>query len=271
MVVKEIPIQQIEVSEFNTRKDLADGQQDSTIDDLARSIERQGLLSPITVFQKPDGKFSLIAGQRRLLACKQLAKTTIPAIVRDSMSEADATAISLVENVHRADMNPRDKAKAFRALLDKFGDAQSVSRETGVGASTVRKYVQLLDLAPELQERLAAGEAKNTEALARLAQKFGDADDQVEVWDRVGGFTQDVQQEIIKRLDPDLSNLEDLVAKAAEGAFDYHVVRNCPYDCPSVPEPLKAEVARIINEFKTRGTAGVREDVRKRLRKGAGK
>ncbi len=55
MVVKEISIEQIEVSEFNTRKDLADGQQDSTTEDLARSIERQGLLSPITVFQKQLG------------------------------------------------------------------------------------------------------------------------------------------------------------------------------------------------------------------------
>lgn len=271
MVVKEVPIEQIEVSEFNTRKDLTDGQQDSTIDDLARSIERQGLLSPITVFQKPDGSFSLIAGQRRLLACKRLGRTTVPAIVRDSMSEADATAISLVENVHRADMNPRDKAKAFKALLDRFGDAQNVSRETGVGTSTIRKYVQLLDLAPELQERLAAGEAKNTEALARLAQKFSDPDEQVEIWDRVGGFTQDVQQEIIKRLDANLTNLDDVVAQAAEGAFDYHIVRNCPFDCPSVPEPLKSEVARIISEFKAHNVAGVREDVRKRLRKGAGR
>jgi ParB family chromosome partitioning protein len=268
MVVKEIPIEQIEDSQFNTRKDLADGQQDSTIEDLARSIERQGLLSPITVFQKPGGCFSLIAGQRRLLACKQLGRTTIPAIVRDSVSEADATAISLVENVHRADMNPRDKAKAFGALVDKFGDEPSVSRETGVGVKTIRKYVQLLDLAPELQERLAAGEAKNTEALACLAQKFEEADRQVEVWDRIGGFTQPVQQEIIKRVDAGLTNLDDVVAQAAEGAFDYHIVRNCPFDCPSVPEPLKAEVARIISEFKTRSTTGVKEDVRKRLRRG---
>lgn len=270
MVVKEIPIEEIEISEFNTRKDLADGQQDSTIEDLARSIERQGLLSPITVFQKPAGKYALIAGQRRLLACKHLGKTTIPAIVRDSMNEADATAISLVENVHRADMNPLDKAKAFGALLNKFGDAQSVSRETGVGASTIRKYLQLLNLAPDLQGRLAAGEAKNTGALASLAQRFETADDQVQVWDRVGGFTQDVQQEIIKRLDGDLSNLDDVVAQATEGAFDYHIVRNCPFDCPSIPEPLKSEVARIVSEFRTRATSDIKEDVRKRLRKGAG-
>lgn len=231
--------------------------------DLAKSIEKQGLLSPITVFRKPDGRYSLIAGQRRLLACKQLGWPTISAIVRESMTDADATAISLVENVHRADMNPRDKAVAFKALLDRFGDLQTVSRETGVGVSTIRKYVQLLDLAPQLQEQLAAGEARNTEALARLAQKF-DADKQIEVWDRISGFTQDVQQEIIRRADFSLENLDALVDQAAEGAFNYHVVRNCPFDCPTIPGPLKKQVAEMVEAFKAQG---VKQEVQKRLRK----
>jgi len=219
MVVQDLSIQDIDISEFNTRKDLIDGQADSTLDDLAMSIEKQGLLSPITVYRKPDSRYALIAGQRRLLACRKLGKMTIPAIVRDALDANEATAISLVENVHRADMNPRDKAIAFKALFEKFGEAASVSRETGVSVPTIKKYVQLLALAPEIQEKLAAGEAKNTEALARLAQAFSDPEKQVAVWDQIAGFTQDVQQEIIKRVNPDLRNLSDLVDQAAEGTF----------------------------------------------------
>lgn len=249
MIVREIPIQDMDISEFNTRKNLSDGQYDSTIEDLAKSIEKQGLLSPITVFQKPGDRYALVAGQRRLLACKQLGWSMIPAIVRDGMTDADATAISLVENVHRADMNPRDKAVAFKVLLDRFGDLRTVSRETGVGVYTIRKYVQLLDLAPQLQEQLAAGESRKTEALARLAQRF-DHDKQMEVWDRISGFTQDVQQEIIKRVESDLENLDALVDQAAEGAFDYHVVRNCPFDCPTIPKSLKKQVAEVVEAFK---------------------
>lgn len=267
MIVREIPIQDVDISEFNTRKNLADGQYDSTIEDLAKSIEKQGLLSPITVFQKPDGRYALVAGQRRLLACEQLRWSVIPAIVHASMTDADATAISLIENVHRADMNPRDKAVAFKALLDRFGDLQTVSRETGVGVSTIRKYVQLLDLAPQLQERLAAGEARSTEALARLAQRF-DADKQMEVWDRISGFTQDVQLEIIKRADSSLENLGALVDQAVGGAFNYHVVRNCPFDCPTIPEPLKKQVAEMVEAFKVQG---VKQEVQKQLRKTSGK
>ena len=246
MQFQEIPLTDIDVSEFNTRKDLADGQADSSIDDLARSIERQGLLSPITVYRKPDGRYSLIAGQRRFLAIKTLGKVTISCIVREQMESADATAISLVENVHRADMNPRDKAIAFNALLDKFVDLASVSRETGVGVPTIQKYIQLLNLAPEIQQKLAAGEAKNTDALAHLAKAIADPRKQVEIWDEIGGFTQDVQKEIIKRVSPDLGNLSDLVDKAAEGAFGYRIVRNCPYDCSSIPGPLKEQIANMI-------------------------
>lgn len=249
MIVKEIPVNQIDVTEFNVRKNLADGQQDSSIEDLAMSIEKHGLLSPITVFRKSDGRYGLVAGQRRLLACKQLGMRSISAIERDSLSDADATAISLVENVHRADMNPRDKALAFKALLDKFGDLQSVSRETGVGVTTIRKYIQLLDLAPELQERLAAGEAKNTAALAQLAQQVDDANKQLEVWNKIGGFTQVVQEKIIKRVDPNLSNLDELVNQATEGVFDVRLVRNCPFDCPTIPDELKQQVARMIEAY----------------------
>ncbi len=249
MEVEQIPLDQIEVSEFNTRKDLADGQFDSTIEDLARSIEQQGLLQPITVYKRSDGRYALVAGQRRLLAHRFLGRETIDGLIRDEMTEEDATAISLVENVHRADMNPRDKARAFKKLLDQLGNIQSVCRTTGVGEGTVRRYVQLLDLAHELQEGLAAGEVKNTEALARLAKKFTNPEKQLEVWKSISGFRQDVQLDVLKGLDPDLSNLEDLRDLAAEGALGVHMIRNCPFDCPTIPEPLKKQVAEMVENY----------------------
>jgi ParB family chromosome partitioning protein len=242
----QIPLAAIDVSQFNTRKDLADGEQDSSIDDLASSMARQGLLNPITVIR--DGpRYALVAGQRRYLAARRLGWTEIAAIVRDPTSDSEAVAISLIENVHRADMNPRDKAVAFGALLDQLGDVEKVSRETGVGRATIRKYLQLLSLAPQLQEKLAAGEARNTQALADLARQFADPVRQLEVWDRIGGFRQDVQQAIIAKAAPDLSNLDELVSRAAEGELGYRIVRNCPFDCPEIPDALKGRVAEMIH------------------------
>jgi ParB family chromosome partitioning protein len=246
MEVTEIPVALIDISDANTRKDLSDGQVDSTIEDLARSIERQGLLSPISVFATADGRYSLVAGQRRLLASKHLGRTSIPAVVHPPMTDESATAVSLVENVHRADMNPRDKAVALNRLVEHLGSVQAASRETGVGESTIRKYVQLLALAPSLQESLAAGETKNTQALAKLAQTFSDADEQESVWERISGFRQDIQLDVIGRVDGDLGNLDELVNQATEGSLGYRIVRNCPYDCPTIPDALKPKVAEML-------------------------
>lgn len=252
MEVEEIPVALIDVSEFNTRKDLVDGQFDSTIEDLARSIERRGLLQPITVYRKRDGRYALVAGQRRLLAHQFLGWETIKGLVHEEMTDEGATATSLVENVHRADMNPRDKARALRALQEQLGSVSAVCRETGMGDGTVRRYLQLLDLAPELQEGLAAGEVKNTEALARLARKFPNPETQVEVWSQISGFRQDVQLEFLRDLQPDLSNLDDLRGKAAEGALGVRLVRDCPFDCPTIPDVLKERVAAMIEAHERR-------------------
>jgi ParB family chromosome partitioning protein len=253
MEVKEIPVARIAVSEANTRKDLADGQADSTIEDLAESIHQQGLLQPISVRPVDSDRYEVIAGQRRLMAVRLLGYTTIPAIVREGMTVEDATAVSLVENVHRADMNPRDKAAAFGRLLAHLGTVGEVARTTGVGEATIRKYLQLRTLAPELQERLAAGDVRNTDALASLSKRFADDPErQLEVWDRIGAFRQDIQQDVIRELQPDLSNLGDLVDRAAEGGLGYHIVRNCPADCPAIPPPLKDHVSALLRRHQAR-------------------
>lgn len=250
MNVINIPVDAIDVSQSNVRKNLDDGEVDSGIAELANSIERQTLLNPITVYKGSDARYTLVAGQRRLLAVKQLGWSTIPAIVRDQMSDSQATVVSLVENVHRADMNPRDKAVAFKKLLDELGNPQAVYKETGVGVPTIKKYVQLLDLAPELQDKLAAGEATATAALARLAQTVKDPASQVDVYERIGGFTQDVQTEILRHVDPDLANLDDLVEKAHEGVFDVKMIRDCPRDCPNIPAALKPQVEALIKTYR---------------------
>ena len=97
--VMEIELDKISVSELNTRKDLDAGSEDASIDDLANSIGRRGLINPVTVVVRADGNYDLIAGQRRLIACRQLGMSTIPAVVREELDDNDATVISLVENV----------------------------------------------------------------------------------------------------------------------------------------------------------------------------
>ena len=224
MEVKEIALDLISVSEFNSRKDLDAGTEDAGVRDLANSIREKGLFSPITVRSAAGGRYELIAGQRRFLACRLLGMAAIPATVRDDLDDVGATVVSLVENVQRADMNPMDKARALRTIRSKYGSDKLVSRETGVSVPTIRRYSKLLKLAPSIQDRLTTSSGSaGVETLATLADCF-DAEDQEYVLDEIGGFNQYVQREIIKRSGGDASKIPSLVKQALEGAF---AVRMC--------------------------------------------
>ncbi|MHA1654385.1 MAG: ParB/RepB/Spo0J family partition protein, partial [Candidatus Thorarchaeota archaeon] len=242
MRVQEIDISAIRVSELNIRKDLEAGTEDSSIDDLARSIAEQGLLSPITVVARPGGEYDLVVGQRRFMACKKLGWTKIPAIVRDSMDDTDAITISLIENVHRADVSPIDKARAYQRLYQKLGSYQEVAQQTGVSATTIRKYVKLLKLAPSIQDRIGTSSGPaGISSLAKLADTFDRPDDQERALEAIAGFRQEIQIEILKASGGDLSKIDDLRDQALAGAFDTYVCRGLD-DCGFIPKPLIPKV-----------------------------
>lgn len=248
MEVKEIKISNIELSEFNTRKDLNAGTEDTGIEDLANSIKEKGLLNPITVRRNSDGTYSLIAGQRRFLACKSLGWDTVPAIIRDITDDTDATIISLIENVHRADMNPIDKARAYQMIYTKYNDYSKIAKETGVSVSTVRKYLTLLNLAPSIQERLTTAEGPaGIGTLSKIAEMFS-PDEQEEVIDRIGGFKQQIQLEMIKRSGGDIDSLGDLREQALEGAFNTRLCRGLD-GCTFIPHELIIPIKEAIEKY----------------------
>jgi ParB family chromosome partitioning protein len=233
---EDIDISKISVSGFNTRKDLEAGSEDSTIENLAESIAKQGLLNPPTV-RKSGKRYDLIAGQRRYLACRKLGWKTIPCFVRNDLSDDEATAISLVENVHRAEMNAIDKARALQSLAERHkNDLSRVVKDTGIGIQTVRKYIALLQLPEELKQKIstADGPAK-IQAMALLVKTFPDKGDMLEVYNKITGFTQQVQTEILKQSDGDSSKIDDLVELAHEGVFHTATCRGVR-DCDFVPQ-----------------------------------
>jgi ParB family chromosome partitioning protein len=220
----DIPLNKLIVSTLNARKDLSAGQEDSGLEELASSISQQGLLSPPIVRPTADGHFEVLVGQRRLLACRKIGLDPVPCLVRDELDDTDAVALSLVENVHRADMHPLDKAHALTALYDRCQSYERVAEVSAWSVSTVRKYVKLLALPEVLQQRLGtSGGPAGVGSLARLASTFS-GDEAVEVYDRISGFTPRIQEEILKRSDGDLDAIDDLVEEAQEGAFN---VRRC--------------------------------------------
>jgi ParB family transcriptional regulator, chromosome partitioning protein len=254
MEVSELPLGEIDVSAFNTRKDLSAGMEDSSIDDLAASIKEKGLLSPVMVRVASGGRYELVAGQRRLLACRKLGMRTISALVRSQMDDADATAISLIENVHRAEMNPIDKARAFAALRDNYaGDLHRVSRETGVGLPTVKRYLSLLSLPEEIQARLSTGEGPaRIESLSTLTRTFQRPEDMIDAYNKTAGFTQEIQKQILKASGGDVSRIEELVLQAQEGAFDSTFCRGLEGKlmCEYIPQELAPRVVQMVEAWR---------------------
>jgi len=248
MEVKEIRMADIRVSESNIRKDLEAGTEDAGLAELAESIREKGLLSPLLVRRLGDRSYELVAGQRRFLACKRLEWKTVSAIIRDVADDTDATILSLIENVHRADLHPLDKAKAYRTIYERYSDYTRVAKETGVSPATVKKYLSLLKLATSIQDRMTTAEgAASIGTLARVADTF-EEEEQEDVLDRIGGFKQQIQLEIIKRSDGDVEKLDELREQALEGAFDARLCKGID-DCQFIPHELRQPVKDAVEAF----------------------
>ena len=246
MDIKELNLDEINISEFNTRKDLGAGTEETSLDDLANSIREKGLLNPIMVRKSKDGKYDLIAGQRRFLASKKIGLNTIPAIIRSELSDTDATIISLIENVQRADMNPLDKAKAYKTIFEEYNDYTKVAQETGVSVSTIKKYLTLLDLTSTLQDKLTTSDGPTgIGALSKLAETFS-PNEQEKAYEEIGGFKQSIQLEILKRSEGNLHQLTELRSEAMEGAFD---TKLCTEGlCFSMSDDLKEQIKKMLDD-----------------------
>lgn len=126
--------------------------------DLKRSIAEHGVLQPITVAPTEDGRFVVLYGHRRTAAARALRHRTIPAVVE--RQPANLPIRQLVENQQRRAVNPLDVARTLRAYLDEHPDVTQVElgRQLGRSQYWVTERLKLLDMAPELQAKVAAGE-----------------------------------------------------------------------------------------------------------------
>ncbi len=136
--------------------------------DLAESIRVNGVIQPIIV--RPAGTgFELIAGERRLRAAQLASLTTIPALVR-AASDEQLLELALIENIHRTNLNPIERAKAYQNYLNTFSLTQAQAAERlGEDRSVVANYLRLLDLPAELKQMLAEGRLSMGHARAILA------------------------------------------------------------------------------------------------------
>ena len=161
----DIPVSDIERNPFQTRVQF----DDTALDELATSISFSGVIQPIVVRALGNGKYQLIAGERRWLASQRAGKETIPAIVREA-SDEQTMEMTVVENLQRADLNPMEQARAFERLSKDFKLTQDqMAQRTGKDRATVTNFLRLLKLPEPVQDKLESGELSPGHARALLA------------------------------------------------------------------------------------------------------
>ncbi len=159
-----LDVDSITPSPYQARKTFSEKE----IKKLAVSILQNGLLQPISVRPTIDGRWQLIAGERRLRACKLAGIRTIPAIVYHFEDEKTA-ALSLLENIQREQLNPFEQARALRELLDLWGCTQEAgARRLGIAQPTLANKLRLLTLTPAQQEFCVAQNLTERHARAVL-------------------------------------------------------------------------------------------------------
>jgi ParB family chromosome partitioning protein len=137
--------------------------------ELIASIREKGVIQPILVRSVSEGKYELIAGERRLRAVMNLNMERIPALIKD-VDDLDALELSLIENIQREELNPIEEAHAFKRLGDEFGFTQEqIGQAIGKDRSTIANTLRLLLLPRQIQEALAAGAISMGHARALLA------------------------------------------------------------------------------------------------------
>ncbi|MGA3346346.1 MAG: ParB/RepB/Spo0J family partition protein [Terracidiphilus sp.] len=161
----EIPLDQIDRNPFQTRTHMNEEQ----LGELAASITANGVVQAVLVRPLANGRFQLIAGERRWRASELAGKKTIPAILRQ-VSDEQAMEITIVENLQRADLNPMEQARAFERLSREFHMTQEqMAVRTGKDRASVANFLRMLRLPASVQARVELGELSFGHARTLLA------------------------------------------------------------------------------------------------------
>ena len=202
-VVQNLKIIEVEPNREQPRKNF----DEEALTELSESIKKYGLIQPIVVTKKED-YYEIIAGERRWRASKKAGLSEIPCIVRQQ-DEKTNKEIALIENIQRQDLNPIEKARGFRQLMDEYGMTQmQLSEIIGISRSAVANTVRILNLDERVIQLAINGEL--SEGHCRSLMSFSDPDKQYEMALQIiksGDSVRDIERKVkntkeVKKKDP---------------------------------------------------------------------
>ena len=152
---------------------------EEALDELKTSIREVGFLQPIVVRELDEGKYELVMGERRWRAAQAIGRETIPAIIRDTRDD-DMLRDALLENIHRANLNPLEEAAAYQQLLEEFGAThEELAKRIGRSRPQISNTIRLLNLPAPVQRRVAAGVLSAGHARALLGLDDNEAQEKL--------------------------------------------------------------------------------------------
>jgi ParB family chromosome partitioning protein len=164
--------------------------------ELTHSVREFGVLQPVVVRERPGG-YELIMGERRLRASEAAGLSTIPAIIRDTADDA-LLRDALLENIHRAQLNPLEEAAAYQQLLEEFGTThEELAQRLGRSRPQISNTIRLLNLPVPVQRRVAAGVLSAGHARALLSLDDREAQEELAVRIVAEGLSVRATEEIV--------------------------------------------------------------------------
>jgi len=159
-----VALSRIRPNPLQPRTDFAE----EALDDLARSIQENGLIQPLVVRKTAEGFFELIAGERRFLASRKAGLDVVPVVIRTA-ARREMLELALVENLQREDLNPIEEAEAFQRLATEFGLTQEeIAGQVSRSRTAVTNSLRLLALEKDLREMVRSGKLSAGHARALL-------------------------------------------------------------------------------------------------------
>lgn len=164
-VIREIPIGDIVPNPHQPRLHF----DEAKLAELSESIRDHGILQPLVVSSLGDGKYELIAGERRLQAAKRAGLMAVPVVVRQADNQ-EKLELAIIENIQRHDLNPIEEARAYLRLTDEFGLHQdAVAKKMGKSRPNISNTLRLLTLPVEIQRAIIEGKISEGHAKALLS------------------------------------------------------------------------------------------------------
>ena len=160
-----VPIEQIIANRNQPRQDF----NPKEMQELTDSIKANGILQPLTVRDLEDGKFELIAGERRLRSAREAGLETVPVYILSVEADVEMMEYALIENIQRVDLNPIEEAEGYAILCGKYNLAQEeIAKRVGKSRPAIANSLRLLKLPPEIKLALKSGDISAGHARAIL-------------------------------------------------------------------------------------------------------